>query len=61
MPAKRLCEGTGRPAIENPDEWKRIYPTCPVCLRDFGAAGPVASRRYENAWDSIPRHYVGAA
>ena len=58
MVTKKKCEGTGRPAIENPDPWKQIYPTCPVCLRDFTVSGKSG---HPNAWKSVPRHFTETA
>jgi hypothetical protein len=58
MTAKRKCEGTGLPAVTNPDPWKWPYPTCPVCLRDFTVSGKSG---HPDAWKSVPRHFVEAA
>jgi hypothetical protein len=57
MTTKKKCQGTGQPAVKNPDPWKWVYPTCPVCLRDFTASG---KHGHKDAWQSIPRHFVEA-
>lgn len=54
---RKRCDGEGQPAIEGPTEDVAIYPHCPVCGREFSAAGR-AGWRYANAWQSVPSHYV---
>jgi predicted RNA-binding Zn-ribbon protein involved in translation (DUF1610 family) len=49
------CTGTGHPAVEHPGS---VYPYCPKCGRELAAQGRKASRRYENAWRSVPMHYA---
>jgi hypothetical protein len=55
---KRLCPGTGQPAVKNadPDLW--VYPTCPECGRDFSHGRRAGDRNY---WRGLPRHFVTAS
>lgn len=52
---KTKCSGSGQQP--SPPAPGRYYPECPKCGRQMAAQGRKASRRFENAWQSIPVHY----